>query len=261
MMRDITLAVLLVAMFSATACGGSAAQQPSEPDSGGDQQGYLAVYTNEVDFIQWAKSNNSISGNLQILSVDDEDSSQAESENLGFTGTLSDEEVSLTFPTLDNSMTWTGTLKGETLTLTIPGESGTLDTLQMDAASVSEYNAAAENFRRSLEQQDAQESSTQQSPCPYGFMPSTGPDGITCSSEGGRYEETEAPQTTIEDTSVEISCDDFGSAAGDPSQFQAQQFYDSATPEEQAILDEDTDGFACDDIETGVDELGDTGEG
>ena len=53
------------------------------------------------------------------------------------------------------------------------------------------------------------------------------------------------------------TCDDFISAAGSPSQYQAQQYFDfTATPEEQAILDTDGDGFACDGWSTGVDILG-----
>lgn len=57
----------------------------------------------------------------------------------------------------------------------------------------------------------------------------------------------------------QISCDDFISAAGNPSQFQAQQYFDfQATPQERAILDQDGDGFACDELETGVDNLGET---
>lgn len=54
-----------------------------------------------------------------------------------------------------------------------------------------------------------------------------------------------------------VSCDQFiALGTGEPSQFQAQQFYDFvATPEERAILDPDGNGFACDDgtIEFGAD--------
>ena len=53
------------------------------------------------------------------------------------------------------------------------------------------------------------------------------------------------------------TCDDFISAAGSPSQYQAQQYFDfTATPEEQAILDTDGDGFACDGWGIGADTLG-----
>jgi hypothetical protein len=59
----------------------------------------------------------------------------------------------------------------------------------------------------------------------------------------------------------EVACENFVSAAGNPSQLLAQQFYDfNATAEEQAALDADGDGFACDDLETGVDALGETDE-
>lgn len=206
MVKAVMLVAWLTAVFSVTACSefSTPPSGPSELD-GGNQQGYLGVYPDEVDFIQWAKSDSSISGNLQILSVDDADSSQVQSENLSFSGTLSGEDVSLTFPALGTSTTWTGNLEGETLTLTIPGESGTLDTTQMEAASVSDYNEAAREFRRSIEQQAEQEYSTPYSPCPYGLMPINGDDGIDCVSEGGRLESTESQQTTVEETKQESS--------------------------------------------------------
>ena len=44
-----------------------------------------------------------------------------------------------------------------------------------------------------------------------------------------------------------VSCDGFTTISGEPSQFQAQQFFDfTATEEEQAVLDPDGNGFACD---------------
>jgi hypothetical protein len=44
----------------------------------------------------------------------------------------------------------------------------------------------------------------------------------------------------------EARCSDFVTMNGEPSQWQAQQFYDGvATPEERAALDPDGDGFAC----------------
>jgi hypothetical protein len=56
---------------------------------------------------------------------------------------------------------------------------------------------------------------------------------------------------------ADATCDDFISLAGSRSQYQAQQYFDfTATPEEQAILDTDGDGFACDGWSTGVDTLG-----
>jgi|GEM_PF-4995280 len=52
------------------------------------------------------------------------------------------------------------------------------------------------------------------------------------------------PAPTADET---VSCDDFISVTGKPSQWQAQQFYDfQATPRERAILDPDGNGFACD---------------
>ncbi len=87
------------------------------------------------------------------------------------------------------------------------------------------------------------------------------PDGLDADNDGFACEEpsSETPTATPTTQDTTVSCSDFVSAAGNPSQFQAQQFYDfEATPAQQAALDADGDGFACDDLETGVDNLGET---
>lgn len=44
-----------------------------------------------------------------------------------------------------------------------------------------------------------------------------------------------------------VGCEDFVTASGEPSQLQAQQFYDfNATPDQRATLDPDGNGYACD---------------
>lgn len=94
----------------------------------------------------------------------------------------------------------------------------------------------------------------QTNPCPEGIA--LNPDGTCDVGNSGSPAPTAMQYETPTDTQA-VSCDQFISAAGNPSQFQAQQFYDfQATPEQQAALDADGDGFACDDLETGVDNLG-----
>lgn len=84
------------------------------------------------------------------------------------------------------------------------------------------------------------------------------PDGLDRDQDGLACEDS-LPAGGTSNGSGAVSCDQFVSAAGNPSQFQAQQFYDfEATPAQQAALDADGDGFACDDLETGVDNLGET---
>ncbi len=71
-----------------------------------------------------------------------------------------------------------------------------------------------------------------------------------------------APNATAQNSAT---CDRFFSAVGYPSRYQAQQNFDFlATPEEQAILDIDGDGFACDGLSYyaenyGVDRFGTLG--
>ena len=55
------------------------------------------------------------------------------------------------------------------------------------------------------------------------------------------------PTPPREEGEDKVACSGFTTMSGEPSQWQAQQFYDSvATPGERAILDPDGDGFACD---------------
>ena len=72
-----------------------------------------------------------------------------------------------------------------------------------------------------------------------------------------------APATSSPEAGDEaVSCDDFVTMFGEPSQYQAQQFYDfNATPEQQEILDPDGDGFACDAVEGDSDAIGEPDAG
>lgn len=93
--------------------------------------------------------------------------------------------------------------------------------------------------------------------------PQQDPDGLDRDNDGLACEDSlpegETGGGETGNGSDAVSCDQFISAVGNPSQFQAQQFYDfEATPAQQAALDADGDGFACDDLETGVDNLGET---
>lgn len=100
----------------------------------------------------------------------------------------------------------------------------------------------------------------QQNPDPC-TIPPNGTKGFDGADADCVAEELETPQNTDNGSDVggTISCDDFVSAAGNPSQFQAQQFYDfQATAAQQAAIDADGDGFACDSLETSVDDLGET---
>ncbi len=89
----------------------------------------------------------------------------------------------------------------------------------------------------------------------------TDPNGLDADDDGQACEDElpsgETGEMRVEPTeTAPVSCDGFISVAGNFSQFSAQQFFDfNATPEEQAILDPDGNGFACDDgtIESGVD--------
>lgn len=101
--------------------------------------------------------------------------------------------------------------------------------------------------------------------CPDPFTSTFDPDDpataetFTCLSpeDLAAAEQPDEAATGVADDEATVSCEDFiALGTGEPSQFQAQQFFDFvATLEEQAILDPDGNGFACDGgtIEFGVD--------
>ncbi len=104
-------------------------------------------------------------------------------------------------------------------------------------------------------QEDAQAVYDQDRSDPYGL---DGPPGEAYAGEPGvACEELPSGGTSAQDIAT---CDDFISAAGYPSQYQAQQYFDFyATPEDRAFLDTDGDGFACDGWGIGADTLGTPG--
>jgi micrococcal nuclease len=83
-----------------------------------------------------------------------------------------------------------------------------------------------------------------------GSLPPSAP--LESSATASASAEATASQSAGAQTGT-ASCGDFRTMSGEPSQWQAQQYYDfAATPEEKAILDPDGDGFACEDLEPGA---------
>lgn len=89
-----------------------------------------------------------------------------------------------------------------------------------------------------------------------GALPPPTPLASSASASASAEATASGPSSASQSPSAEAetsSCGDFRTMSGEPSQWQAQQYYDFvATPEEKAILDPDGDGFACEDLEPGV---------
>jgi hypothetical protein len=116
---------------------------PVEAESG--KNGYLHTDDDSATFIQWAKTERQIKGQMQVLDVNRD--GKTDSSSYSFEGVFDGDNLSLTFrgrhQTSLEGITVTGTLKGDALTLVWPQSNGTLLTQELRPASVAEYNNAA----------------------------------------------------------------------------------------------------------------------
>jgi hypothetical protein len=109
------------------------------------KNGYLHTDDDSATFIQWAKAERQIKGQMQVLDVTRD--GKTDSSSYSFEGVFDSDNLSLTFrgrhQTSLEGITVTGTLKGDALTLVWPQSNGTLLTQELRPASVAEYNDAA----------------------------------------------------------------------------------------------------------------------
>jgi hypothetical protein len=152
-----TLFPLLLALALLAGCKEVAGNNPRSSSAGGEKPsptpieveirktGYLHTDDDSATFIQWAKAEREIKGQMQVLDVNRE--GKTDSSSYSFEGVFDGDNLSLTFrgrhQTSLEGVTVTGTLKGDALTLFWPQNNGTLLTQELRPASVAEYNDAA----------------------------------------------------------------------------------------------------------------------
>jgi hypothetical protein len=128
---------------SSAAGGEKPSPTPIEVES--RKTGYLHTDDDSATFIQWAKAERQIKGQMQVLDVNRD--GKTDSSSYSFEGVFDGDNLSLTFrgrhQTFLEGITVTGTLKGDALTLVWPQSNGTLLTQELRPASVAEYNDAA----------------------------------------------------------------------------------------------------------------------
>lgn len=128
---------------SSTAGAEKTSPTPIEAES--RKTGYLHTDDDSATFIQWAKAERQIKGQMQVLDVNRD--GKTDSSSYSFEGVFDGDNLSLTFrgrqQTFLEGTTVTGTLKGDALTLVWPQSNGTLLTQELRPASVAEYNDAA----------------------------------------------------------------------------------------------------------------------
>lgn len=119
-----------------------------------EQTGYLGKSNDGATFIQWAKADRQIKGQMQIFDL--KRTGETDSSSYSFEGISDGDNLSLTFRdrylTFLEGRTITGTLKNDALTLVWPQRDGTLWTQTYRPASVADYNEAV----RSLQEQASQ---------------------------------------------------------------------------------------------------------
>ena len=116
---------LFLSLLVLTGCAGQR-NLPSE---------YVAVYSNAAFFIEWAETDNKLTGQLQEgrlgpgsqsfsdwLNGKKNNTLAVTSENYSFNGVLNGTDISIT---LSNGITMTGTLNKNVLTLSYPANDGT----------------------------------------------------------------------------------------------------------------------------------------
>ena len=152
-----TLFPLLLALALLAGCKEVAGNDPRSSAAGGEKPsptpievesrktGYLHTDDDSATFIQWAKAEREIKGQMQVLDVNRD--GKTDSSSYSFEGVFDGDNLSLTFrgrhQTFLEGVTVTGTLKGDALTLVWPQNNGTLLTQELRPASVAEYNDAA----------------------------------------------------------------------------------------------------------------------
>ena len=128
-----------------------------DKSSGGDQQGYLYSDADSAWFLTWAEINNRLNGQLTGFYLKGKSKKTEETSSHPFEGISDGTNLSLNFTGSKwtealAGQTWTGTIKGKRITLIVPVNSGTLESMIFEAATVEEYNQAVQSIKESAHQ-------------------------------------------------------------------------------------------------------------
>ena len=101
-------------------------------------------------FLQWTRSDKSLSGSLSIASVES-GAIDLQSQNVAFSGVVSGSSVTLTMPQGLGAVTsLSGSLSGSHLRLNVPASDGTLAEDEFVPATTGDYNAAVRGLRQKV---------------------------------------------------------------------------------------------------------------
>lgn len=128
---------------------------------GGPPDGYMAVNTGSVYFIQFTEKNNQLNGHFQGIEKTSDVPPQTRTFSYTFTGTQSGNSVTLTFSVLGFSSSITGTFNGNTLILDLPQADGHLQSETFNGVSLQQYNQSVDALQKNVHQQDQQYANSQ----------------------------------------------------------------------------------------------------
>ena len=132
-----------------SSAGGAEKTSPTPIEAESRKTGYLHTDDDSATFIQWAKAERQLEGQMQVLDVKRD--GNTDSSSYSFEGVFDGDNLSLTFrgrhQTSLEGITVTKTLKDDALTLVWPQSNGTLLTQKFRPASVAEYNDAAHRLQ------------------------------------------------------------------------------------------------------------------
>ena len=116
------------------------------------QNSYLYADKTAASFISWIEATNgTLSGQIQEAFISKDDPTQLQPFTAAFTGVKNGSSVSVTFKgsALDDSKdtTWTGMISGDQVTFTWPANDGTMQTITLTAGTVDDYNSAVSSLK------------------------------------------------------------------------------------------------------------------
>ena len=148
------LTMLLSACSSASSPATSNLRTQVSASDAAALHGLLATPTGEALFVQWTRTQNRLTGTMQLAYLSS-NGAHLDSQSGAISGTQAGSSVTLSVGKLFSSSALSGSFEGSNLLLSIPEPNGSLAAIRFSSSSVAQYNAALIPLRISAEQTSA----------------------------------------------------------------------------------------------------------